>query len=217
MRTRFFLSVAWLIGCVVGTTLAQTPAATPSAPAPTTEENGTVPARPRYQQQSQAPQPRPDVPGGVAPPKQAPPPSPPPATPSEERSYPAFAPYASTGDVQRQDHDGSAYIPLDNWVYPAMTRLYSMGFLDTMFLGMRPWTRRSALHMLQASHDDIVYSNNTEAQEILAKLLDGVQRRSSIGECSAWNGLWNAVCVYAVDGYRWNYVARQLPPWTDDQ
>ena len=52
-----------------------------------------------------------------------------------------------------------------------MTRLYSMGFLDTAFLGMRPWTRRSALHMLQASQDAIVSSNNEEAQDILAKLL----------------------------------------------
>ncbi len=52
-----------------------------------------------------------------------------------------------------------------------MTRLYSMGFLDTMFLGMRPWTRRSALHMLQDSKYDILKSNNEEAQDILAKLL----------------------------------------------
>ena len=52
-----------------------------------------------------------------------------------------------------------------------MTRLYSMGFLDTMFLGMRPWTRRSALHMLQESKYDIIHSDNEEAQDILAKLL----------------------------------------------
>jgi hypothetical protein len=171
VRTRFFLSMAWLIGCVVGTTLAQTPAPS-SVPTPTTDPNGTVPARPPYRQQKQTgtPQNPTGVPG-VAPPKSAPPPSAPPATPSEERSYPAFAPYAATGNVQRQNHDGSAYIPVDSWVYPAMTRLYSMGFLDTMFLGMRPWTRRSALHMLQASHDDIVNSDNEEAQEILAKLL----------------------------------------------
>ena len=52
-----------------------------------------------------------------------------------------------------------------------MTRLYSMGFLNTMFLGMRPWTRRSALHMLQKSQYDIINSDNEEAQEILAKLL----------------------------------------------
>jgi len=60
---------------------------------------------------------------------------------------------------------------MDNWVYPQMMRLYSMGFLDSAFIGMRPWTRRSALHMLQKSQPDIMDSNNEEAQETLAKLL----------------------------------------------
>lgn len=61
---------------------------------------------------------------------------------------------------------------MDSWVYPEMMRLYSMGYLDTAFLGMRPWTRRSALHALQKCQLDIVNSNNEEAQGILASLLD---------------------------------------------
>jgi hypothetical protein len=66
---------------------------------------------------------------------------------------------------------GSVYIPMDSWMYPELTRLYGMGYLDTMFLGMRPWTRRSVLHMLQGSQQAIVTSNDDEAQQILAKLL----------------------------------------------
>jgi hypothetical protein len=80
-------------------------------------------------------------------------------------------PYGPLDEDKLPDHYGSTYIPVDSWVYPAMTRLYSMGYLNTMFLGMRPWTRRSALHMLQESKYDIVNSNNEEAQDILAKLL----------------------------------------------
>src|SRR5580698_4178656 len=38
---------------------------------------------------------------------------------------------------------GSPYIPLDSWVYPAMLRLYGLGFVDNMFLDLRPWTRAS--------------------------------------------------------------------------
>ena len=64
----------------------------------------------------------------------------------------ALPPY-SPEDKPSFDHLGSTYIPMDSWVYPEMTRLYSMGYLDTMFLGMRPWTRRSALHMLQESQN----------------------------------------------------------------
>jgi len=43
---------------------------------------------------------------------------------------------------------GSPYIPVDSWVYPAMLRLYSLGFIDHIYLGMRPWTRASMSNML---------------------------------------------------------------------
>ncbi|MDR3742084.1 MAG: capsule assembly Wzi family protein [Terracidiphilus sp.] len=43
---------------------------------------------------------------------------------------------------------GSPYIPVDSWVYPAMLRLYSLGFVDTMYLDMRPWTRASVSNMV---------------------------------------------------------------------
>lgn len=44
---------------------------------------------------------------------------------------------------------GSPYIPVDSWVYPAMLRLYSLGYIDDMFVGLRPWTRASVEHMLE--------------------------------------------------------------------
>src|SRR5580692_3260071 len=48
---------------------------------------------------------------------------------------------------------GSPYIPVDSWVYPAMLRLYSLGYVDTVFLGLRPWTRASVMHMLENAGD----------------------------------------------------------------
>jgi hypothetical protein len=53
-----------------------------------------------------------------------------------------------------------------------MMRLYSMGYLDTMYLSLRPYTRRSALHILQASEDEILSSDGDQAQEILSALLN---------------------------------------------
>ena len=64
---------------------------------------------------------------------------------------------------------GSAYIPSDSWIYPAMLRLYSLGYVDTVFLSMRPWTRLSVVHALQASSDRITQGSD-EAKEIFAKL-----------------------------------------------
>jgi Capsule assembly protein Wzi len=57
----------------------------------------------------------------------------------------------------------SPYIPLDSWIYPAMMRLYSMGFVDTEFLGLRPWTRLSVANMLDVGWGKITDSNNDEA------------------------------------------------------
>ncbi len=44
---------------------------------------------------------------------------------------------------------GSPYIPVDSWIYPAMLRLYGLGFVDNVYLGLRPWTRASLEHMLE--------------------------------------------------------------------
>jgi hypothetical protein len=76
---------------------------------------------------------------------------------------------------------GSPYIPVDSWVYPAVLRLYSMGYVDTVYLGMRPWTRASLSHMLEetaaAIEDASLYADPTvdDAQGIydaLARELD---------------------------------------------
>jgi hypothetical protein len=50
---------------------------------------------------------------------------------------------------------GSAYIPVDSWIYPAVMRLYALGYASDVFLGLRPWTRASVMHMLENSSDEI--------------------------------------------------------------
>jgi hypothetical protein len=65
---------------------------------------------------------------------------------------------------------GSTYIPLDSWMYPEIMRLYSLGFIDTVFIGMRPYTRTSVAHMLDASAGKIYNSDSDEAKEIYSAL-----------------------------------------------
>ena len=72
---------------------------------------------------------------------------------------------------------GSPYIPVDSWVYPAMLRLYSMGYVDHVYLGMRPWTRASLSHALEDIDAQIEDANNygdltaDEAQNIYSALI----------------------------------------------
>ena len=62
---------------------------------------------------------------------------------------------------------------MDSWVYPALDRLHSMGYLDTAFMGLRPWTRLSIAHMLQETADKIDSNpNDEEAREIYLALVD---------------------------------------------
>ena len=136
-----------------------------SLPAPVKEPASSSSSSPAYNQPQQ-----PAVPAAQIPQK-APQPVTPPAPPSPEHPFTGYPAYAPAQKIQSAQPYGSVYIPLDSWVYPAMTRLYSLGYLDSMFLGMRPWTRQSALHMLEQSQSAIVNSKDEQAQEILAKLL----------------------------------------------
>ncbi len=172
MRTRNFVVFAALTIWIAPSVLAQTLPTQPGVkPVPTPVPSDTQPAMPPYD----APNPQPPQKSSdqTTPQQTSQPPSPPPARPAAEitENLPSYEAYSPVPDTVG-DNLGSAYIPVDSWVYPAMTRLYSMGYLDTLFLGMRPWTRRSALHTLLDSKADILNSKNDEAQDILANLLN---------------------------------------------
>ena len=83
---------------------------------------------------------------------------------------------SDTTAVCESSTQGSPYIPVDSWVYPAVLRLYSMGYLDHVYLGMRPWTRASLSHMLEYLDADIEDADNYgitttgEAQDISTAL-----------------------------------------------
>jgi len=163
IRTSLFFTAPALL-VVVSSLSAQTqPTPAPgSAPVPTPQQ--TLPSVPTPTQQPTTTVPASTTPETVGKPVV------PPAQPTPQAPYTAYDAYAP--DLKPPpDRLGSAYIPMDSWVYPALNRLYGMGFVDTMYLSMRPYTRRSTLHMLLESQDDILSSDNEQAVDILAKLL----------------------------------------------
>jgi hypothetical protein len=50
---------------------------------------------------------------------------------------------------------GTPYVPLDSWVYPALERLAALGWIDSGFAGMRPWTRRECMRQLAEAEDKL--------------------------------------------------------------
>ena len=68
----------------------------------------------------------------------------------------------------------SPYIPVDSWIYPAVMRLYSLGYIDTVFVGMRPWTRANLQTMLDDVNahieDEDLGPNGNDAEKIYEAL-----------------------------------------------
>ncbi len=165
MSIRLDLLSAVLLACSLAPGLAQSP--TTTMPEPTSTPSNDVPSIPV------APtDPASQAPATVPPPVRTAPVQPLPATATPQNPFVGYTKYGTPTVKEFVDRYGSTYIPVDSWIYPAMMRLYSMGYVDSMFLGMRPWTRRSVLHMLQKSEDDILSEDNAEAQEILAAMLE---------------------------------------------
>lgn len=82
----------------------------------------------------------------------------------------ASPPSTPAAPARYLSHSGSSYIPVDSWVYPAVLRLYSKGFVSSAFLGLRPWTRLSLAHILELSADKINDSDDDEARETFEAL-----------------------------------------------
>jgi capsule assembly protein Wzi len=79
----------------------------------------------------------------------------------------APSPLPQVEPIPESSQIGSFYIPVDSWVYPAMLRLFSLGYADSAYLGLRPWTRLSILGILRETADKLNRgSDSAEAREI---------------------------------------------------
>jgi hypothetical protein len=98
---------------------------------------------------------------------------------------------------------GSPYIPVDSWVYPAVLRLYSLGYVDHVYLGMRPWTRASLSHVLEdidaQIEDANAYGVSTagEAQDIYAVLIRFLHYDAGM-QCLTHQSNYHIESVYSV-------------------
>ena len=98
---------------------------------------------------------------------------------------------------------GSPYIPLDSWMYPAIMRLYSLGFIDTVYLGMRPWTRGSVERMIEDSgariedSKDYVNSTTDEAEKLYDALRHELDK-DMVGPCNVLRGKARVESAYTV-------------------
>jgi hypothetical protein len=123
---------------------------------------------------------------------------------AEEPAAPAAAAQvdsqpASACEPSRLD---SPYIPVDSWVYPAIWRLYALDFVDTVYLGMRPYTRSSVDHMLEEAGAKIEDADpgpaTDEAQGIYEALMHELHSDEQ-GPCMTLQGKSRVESIYSVE------------------
>jgi hypothetical protein len=108
-----------------------------------------------------------------------------------------------TATVCEPSTQGSPYIPVDSWVYPAVLRLYSLGYVDHVYLGMRPWTRASLSNMLQDINAQIEDANTYgvsttgEAQDIYVALSHFLHYDTGM-QCMTHKGNSHLESVYSI-------------------
>jgi hypothetical protein len=67
---------------------------------------------------------------------------------------------------------GSPYVSPDSWVYPLLERLAALGYVQSAYLGMRPWTRMECARLLEEAGERIRYDGieSGQAQKIYEAL-----------------------------------------------
>lgn len=79
------------------------------------------------------------------------------------------------------DHTGSALVPMDSWIYPALERLAAMGLAPSQNAAIRPWTRQECRRQVREATDilygfrsldyDLDPGTRTEAERLLPDLM----------------------------------------------
>ncbi|MEK6396453.1 MAG: capsule assembly Wzi family protein [Terriglobus sp.] len=78
------------------------------------------------------------------------------------------------------DQTGSAFVPMDSWVYPTLERLSTMGLIPSQSMSIRPWTRQECRRQLREAEDilhgfagmdyEISSATRNEAERLLPDL-----------------------------------------------
>ena len=78
---------------------------------------------------------------------------------------------------------GPILVPLDSWVYPALARLWALGYVTSQASGLRPWTRQECIRQLVEAKDALARpvapsdsASATEASRLVGALTEEFSR-----------------------------------------
>jgi hypothetical protein len=81
-------------------------------------------------------------------------------------------------------HSGSAYVPLDSWVYPVIDRLSGLGYIHSNFDSERPWTRLECERLTaEAEETSLDRGSEPDVDEMISAL-----QKEFVAEKEVWDG-----------------------------
>jgi membrane-associated phospholipid phosphatase len=84
---------------------------------------------------------------------------------------------ASEEQPRSAENMGSPYVPMESWIYSAFDRLAALGYTQTAFSGMRPWTRMECARLLEEAEEQLRY--RTDSGGNAAAIVDELSREFS--------------------------------------
>lgn len=100
-----------------------------------------------------------------------------------------------------QSAQGSPFISVDSWMYPAVIRLYSLGFVNHIYLGVRPWTRASLRNVLDDTKDMIANADEGPITDEASQIYEALNRELQPevqNTCNGQNGKVYLESAYSV-------------------
>ncbi len=81
------------------------------------------------------------------------------------------------------DRNGSTFVPMDSWIYPALERLSNLGVIPSQSVSIRPWTRQECRRQLRQAEDllfgfgSLDVDLDSGAKQEAARLLPELERQ----------------------------------------
>jgi hypothetical protein len=76
----------------------------------------------------------------------------------------SYGEFTNSGPNVRTTSLGTTFVPLNSWIYPALKRLIALGYIQSEFMGMQPWSRQECAGMVDEAGDRISASTNVSAE-----------------------------------------------------
>ncbi|HUN61517.1 MAG TPA: capsule assembly Wzi family protein [Candidatus Sulfotelmatobacter sp.] len=72
----------------------------------------------------------------------------------------SYGEFKGHGSNVRNTSLGTTFVPLSSWIYPALKRLVALGYVQSQFMDMQPWSRLECAKMVQEAGQRVADSNH---------------------------------------------------------